>query len=39
MPLLGLPSEILANIFDRVGPAFFREDPGRLAVSKQWFVQ
>lgn len=38
MQLLNLPNETLAEIFDYVGPAFFREDPRRLAVSKQWFA-
>lgn len=37
MPLLRLPPETLAQIFDEVGSSFFREDLGRLTVCKQWF--
>ncbi|KAI0549194.1 hypothetical protein F4679DRAFT_276387 [Xylaria curta] len=36
MPLLQLPPETLAQIFDYVGSSFFREDLSRLTVCKQW---
>ncbi|KAI1354341.1 hypothetical protein F5Y01DRAFT_13945 [Xylaria sp. FL0043] len=37
MPLLQLPPETLAQIFDDIGSSFFREDLSRLTVCKQWF--
>jgi hypothetical protein len=37
MELLSLPPEVLREIIDCVGPAFFREDLGRFTVCKQWF--
>ncbi|KAI0402444.1 hypothetical protein F4802DRAFT_369340 [Xylaria palmicola] len=36
MSLLRLPPEMLAQIFDKLGSAFFREDLGRLTVCKLW---
>ncbi|KAI0803623.1 hypothetical protein GGR55DRAFT_662388 [Xylaria sp. FL0064] len=36
MPLLRLPPETLAQIFDYVGSSFFHEDLARLTVSKRW---
>ncbi|KAI1740918.1 hypothetical protein F4680DRAFT_418108 [Xylaria scruposa] len=36
MPLLQLPPETLAQIFDYVGSSFFHEDLSRLTVCKQW---
>lgn len=38
MELLDLPPEILMDIFENIGPAFFRKEPRRLTVSKKWFV-
>ncbi|EEP77850.1 predicted protein [Uncinocarpus reesii 1704] len=38
MPLLQLPPEILIQIFDDVGSAYFRSDPSRLTVCKQWSI-
>ena len=37
MPLLLLPAEILVLIFDHIGPLFFQQNVGHLAVSKYWF--
>lgn len=37
MELLDLPSELLVNIVNFVGPGYFREDVGRTAVSKVWY--
>lgn len=37
MSLLRLPSETLDQIFDQIGPSFFRENLGRLTLSKRWF--
>jgi hypothetical protein len=36
MSLLGLSPEILIEIFDYVGSAYFRSDLARITVSKQW---
>jgi hypothetical protein len=36
MALLELPPELLLQIFDDVGSAYFRSDLSRLTVSKQW---
>ncbi|EPE04021.1 hypothetical protein F503_04869 [Ophiostoma piceae UAMH 11346] len=36
MSLLDLPPEILCHIFEDVGATYFKQDIGRLMVSKQW---
>ncbi|KAF5625039.1 hypothetical protein F52700_9414 [Fusarium sp. NRRL 52700] len=36
MPLLGLPPEILGQIFDQLDSSFFQEDLSRLTVCKKW---
>lgn len=38
MPLLSLPTELKLDILDKLGPSFFREDAGRLALCKQWYT-
>ncbi|KAK5636770.1 hypothetical protein RRF57_012482 [Xylaria bambusicola] len=37
MPLLQLPPEILAHIFDELGSSFFHADLGRLTICRTWF--
>ena len=37
MLLVELPSELLLGIFNLLGPEFFREDIGRLTVSRWWY--
>jgi hypothetical protein len=36
MALMRLPSELLLLILESLGPKFFREDVGRLTISKKW---
>ncbi|EWG44914.1 hypothetical protein FVEG_15752 [Fusarium verticillioides 7600] len=36
MAFLGLPPEILKEIFDKLDPPFFQEDLSRLTVCKKW---
>ncbi|KAI9901729.1 hypothetical protein N3K66_003546 [Trichothecium roseum] len=38
MPLLQLPPEILTHVMDHVGSSYFQQDPGRLTISKRWFI-
>lgn len=37
MGLFNLPPEIIKDVFDFVGPGYFHQDVGRLAVSRIWF--
>ncbi|KAF7560556.1 hypothetical protein G7046_g3598 [Stylonectria norvegica] len=37
MPLLQLPYEMLAQVFDYLDPSFFHQNLGRLTVCKLWF--
>ena len=36
--ILELPSEILVQVMDYVGSAYFRKDLGRLSICKKWFT-